>query len=493
MRQAGSSIAAWLDAHIPTRGNATRHAIALVGPGNNGGDALTALARLIELGWTCAALTINRDTFGILPCDNTSLARVGHATLAQLEQADVIIDGVFGIGGRAELAAPLRATFAAADAARRRTRAAVIALDIASGVNADTGDAAQGALAADVTLCLGYPKIGLLNEPAASLTGELYVLPLSIPEPHAPDAPQLLDAAAVQGFIPPRAASSHKSTVGSLLIVGGAASYYGAPRLAGEAAARIGAGLVTLAVPATLVPVIAAQVPELTFVSLPPSDGAEAAATLDSFLRAEGKRYSAALIGPGLGRGEHADTLLSILFGEHAPDGLRQLRELPLTLDADALNWISAQDVWPVAVRDARAVLTPHPGEMARLRRVPTGAVTDDPVKTARSAATEWHKHVVLKTGYSPLATPDGQIWHAPRATPELATAGTGDVLAGLIAGALAQGMSLGDAARLALYVGAMAGRRARSLYGARSVIARDVIDAISSALRDISEARVQL
>ena len=495
MRAAGDAIADWLNDHVPQTPGRVRRALALAGPGNNGGDALVALARLVELGWQCAACLIQRAAPGDLPCRRASLDAVGCVSLDQLRHADVILDGVYGIGGRVNLPTVAREAFAAAYEARHRRGTPLVALDVPSGVDAASGAVGDGAFRADVTLCLGLPKIGLVREPATSNVGELYVLPIGIGTSnlHLPDVPQLMTTDMAQDLLPSRPANAHKSTVGSVLVIGGAEHYYGAPRLAGAAAAQIGAGLVTLAAPEQLVPVIAVQTPELTFLALPRDDGDQAAACLAAFMTTQGARYTAAVIGPGLGRAKSTATFLKRIFTPDAESGLRHLADLPLVVDADALNWLAEQPHWPDLLRERRVILTPHPGEMARLCGIDSAAVLTDPIACARAAAERWQQVVVLKAGYAPVAAPDGQVWLAPRATPELATAGSGDVLAGAIGGLLAQGLAQFDAARLGVYLGALAGRHALAAYGVRSVIARDAIAGIAGALRDLSAPRVAL
>jgi NAD(P)H-hydrate epimerase len=494
MRAAGHAVAEWIDEHIPLPPRRQRHAIALVGPGNNGGDALVALARLVELGWRCSAQFIGRASFGDLPSRRDSLESIEHIDVGALLDGDVILDGVFGIGGRTQLPAAARAAFSAAHAARGRRRMPLVAVDVPSGVDAGSGAVGEGAFQADITLCLGLPKIGLVCEPAASHVGELYLLTIGIPEPAHSHAPQLMTAATIQQLLRRRPANAHKSNVGSVLVVGGAPTYYGAPRLAGAAAARVGAGLVTLAVPEQLVPVIAAQTPEMTFVPLPTHDDERATATLDAFMRAQGDRYTAAVVGPGLGRAKAANQLLDRLFAaEDRPAGLNQLANMPLVVDADGLNWLAEQAAWPQLLPAGKAVLTPHPGEMARLSGGDVSDVLADPLHFARAAAMRWRQTVVLKSGYATVAAPDGRVWVAPRATPELATAGTGDVLAGAVGGMLAQGLSAADAACAAVFIGAMAGRQALARRGVRSVVARDAIEGISSALDELLSARVEL
>jgi NAD(P)H-hydrate epimerase len=289
-----------------------------------------------------------------------------------------------------------------------------------------------------------------------------------------------------------------------LLVVGGAPGYFGAPRLAGEAALRAGCGYVGLAAPRSIIGPIASAVPELIFHPLSEADGRTSAATVGKAL-AEGKRYNTVVIGPGLGRDEVATRFLDALFTPEAeeestappssafgiPRRTRQrdeeeradLSEFSLVLDADALNWLAGLEDWPKRLQGRTCVLTPHVGEMARLLDVEPDDVAADPWHVARKAAADWDQVVLLKGPLSCVASPDGQLLVAPRLTPELATPGTGDVLAGTVGAFIAQGLSPIRAAALALFVGSTAGAMARLEHGTRGVLARDLIANLGGAL----------
>lgn len=483
MRRAGVAIADWTERITAPVVGRRRRALGLIGPGNNGGDALVALATLHERDWECAAVLVGRAGIGELPAGATHVAAIRIVDLESIGwfAPDVIVDGIFGIGGRAALPeGPRRAIAAARD--QRATRAVpLIAVDLPSGVDGGSGDADPGAFPADVTLCLGLPKIGLTREPAATFAGELVVVDIGIVAPAAGDRPVLLDERQARAVVPTRHASAHKSHTGAVLVVGGAEQYYGAPLLAGLAALRAGAGLVTLATPEPVVAAIAAQAPELTYVPLA-GDGSRQAEQITAFLERQPGRFTALVIGPGLGRDERAKRLLDRLMGHEN----RHLQRVPIVLDADGLFWLAARDDVGGAIRHATCVLTPHPGEMARLLHV--AHVSGDTFSVARGAARAWGQVVVYKGGYSAVAAPDGRVWCAPRAMPELATAGTGDVLSGLIGGMLAQGLEPLDAVRLAMFVGALAGRHARGMFGVASVIATDVIARVGPVLQRLAE-----
>ncbi len=347
----------------------------------------------------------------------------------------------------------------------------------------------------------------MLKQPASEYLGELVVLDIGVRsnslDPLANAA--MIDVAYVRKNLPQRDPGAHKSQVGGLLIVGGAPGYYGAPRLAGEAALRAGCGYVGLAIPRSIVGAIASAVPELIYHPLSDSDARNSASIVGKAL-ADGGRYNAIVIGPGLGRDEVATRFLSEMFEPSAgsetqelpdavfgiprrakqPDseGKADITSFPLVLDADALNWLSGLENWQSRLDGRTCVLTPHVGEMARLLAIEPEMVADDPWTIARRAAQDWNQVVVLKHRFSCVATPAGELFVAPRMTPELATPGTGDVLAGLIGAIIAQGCEPAAASAIALYLGAQAGAIARLQRGTRSVIARDVIESLGAAIK---------
>lgn len=506
MRRAGAAAADWLDARLGAPVDDDRPIIALVGPGNNGGDALVTLALLADKGWSVAAWLVGRSKPGRLPASESSLAQIAYLEdLERLSSARAIVDGVFGLGARTDLSKDAIQAIAAAHTARREQQVPLIALDMPSGIDAASGQASDGALRADVTLTFGMPKLGMLREPAADFVGELVVLPIGIEDSNGFSGPRMVSAADVRDVLPRRGAYAHKNSSGAVLIVGGAPNYCGAPRLAAEAALRSGAGLVGLATPRSLVGTIASQLPEVVYQPLNDSDPRRDADAIRKTLAEE--RYRALVIGPGLGRDEAATALLAALFGRsgrlsRAPVGFG-IPDAPSTtttesasqalgdaivVDADALNWLAEQDHWPALLGDQAAILTPHAGEMARLRGIDVQAVVTDPFETARASAQEWQQFVVLKCGYSCVATPDGRLLVAPRAPRELATAGTGDMLAGLIGGLLAQGLDREEACVAALYLGSRAGALASQELGELSVIARDVIAQLPAAVRELTD-----
>jgi ADP-dependent NAD(P)H-hydrate dehydratase / NAD(P)H-hydrate epimerase len=504
MQAAATGIAKWLDDAIPAYGR-ERHVFALVGPGKNGADTVLALAELIDLEWTASAMLFDRSGLDDLAEANPQIGKIEIvADLTSAVNANVILDGVYGLGGRASLPDHVSDVFRQVSDIRRNEERIVVAIDVPSGVDCATGKASNDSLQCDATLSVGFLKTGLLMEPAASLTGDVTIIDIGL---EAPDENQLQVTTPDMIFdlLPHRSATDGKHDHGGLLVIGGAPMYFGAPRLAVEAALKVGTGLVGAAVPRMIVSTIAAQVPEVVFLPLGDSDPSRSVKDLNKALSGEDARYTAAVLGPGLGRDEPAKALLTALFGQAstssaAPIGFGAVRShttssegdmsalasVPVVIDADALNWLSEQTNWPALLENINAVLTPHAGEMARLLDITVEEVKADPRTCARDAARHWGQVVVLKGGYTSVAAADGRQSVAYRATPELATPGTGDVLAGVIGAFLAQGVEAYDAARLAVCIGARAGQYARQHRSARSVLARDLIEELGSVLYEV-------
>jgi NAD(P)H-hydrate epimerase len=323
------------------------------------------------------------------------------------------------------------------------TKPIVVAVDCPSGLNCDTGAIDPLAISADLTVTFAGPKRGHFIFPGAAHCGELVVADIGIPA-HLPEVSQvnleLITAETARQLLPPRPPDGHKGAFGSVLIAAGSARYWGAPFLAGKAAYRAGAGLVALAVPSTIRPSLATQLPEATYPLI----------TADSILNAESAQslipalpaYQALLVGPGLSEAD--DFLISLLTADSRP---------PLVIDADALNILARQPNWPNLL-PANAILTPHPGEMARLTNIPLTKLKEmERVALARQYAVEWNCVVLLKGAYTAIVAPDGRTALLPFANPALSVAGSGDVLSGIIAALLGQGLEAYDAAVLGAYL----------------------------------------
>jgi len=506
MARAGRAVAEVIDELVGSSDRKSRRALFFVGPGNNGGDGLVAAGHLAARGWDCKIWAWNRSEPGDVPVEAEWLARCEWLTNEQLEQAlsraDVIVDAVFGIGGRAELPDPVASAFEAASEARRQRGTLLVAIDVPSGIDSDTGAADRRAFRADLTVMLGLPKLGAYLAPALRYTGLIRLVDIGLPRPTiVPGSVAVLTEADVRTWLPRREADTHKWAVGAVIVVGGAPGYYGAPRLAATAALRVGAGLVTLAVPRSLIPAIAAAQAEVTFIPAPDGD-VGAGQRWAELVREALPRYRTLLLGPGLGQDRPAEELVRFLLGigrqrrgslGFAPTS----EELPLqrftgyaVIDADGLNWLAKSGTWWEELREARLILTPHPGELARLLGVEVSTILEDPWGMAAEAARTFGQHVVLKYGHTSVACPDGTLLLAPQVHPGLASAGTGDVLAGVIAGLAAQGLEPRDAAGAGVFIAGQAALAAIAAKGTLSLLASDIIAALPRILRNLYDPR---
>jgi len=365
----------------------------------------------------------------------------------------------------------------------------VLALDVPSGLNCNTGAIDAAALTADVTVTLAFPKVGQFLFPGASYGGELVVADIGIPAELAQDIPlEVSTPQRVQSLLPKRPRDSHKGTFGKVMVVAGSANYTGAPYLAASAAMRVGAGLVTLAIAELLHPILAAKLTEATYLVLPHEMGAlipEAVKVLQERLPG----YDALLLGPGLGSEkktvEFVARLLALpqaekkarlgFVGSTARDEGQESHLPPVVIDADALNALADLEDWHKSLRQG-AVLTPHPGEMSRLMGISVAEIEANRLTLALRAAQEWGVVVVLKGAYTVIAAPDGHACINPFATPALATAGTGDVLAGAVAGLLAQGLAPFEAAVAGAYLHGLAGQTVSEEIGLAGAVAGDLL-----------------
>lgn len=458
--------------------------LVLAGPGNNGGDALIAAQRLHERGRQVRVILWRREQ-GAAPQPPAGVAtsRVDDAGPDELRgwlaEAGTIVDGLLGTGRSRPAAGVLKEVLTLLT--ERRAAPApprVVAVDVPSGIDADTGAADALAVRADRTVALGCAKAGALIYPAAAHVGELTVAAIGLPADAAPASGELVTRELVARLLPPREPDSNKGTYGKALVVGGSERYTGAPSLVAWSAGRVGAGLVTVAMPRCVHPILAAKLTEAIFAPQPDHEGALARAAVDA-LAGLCRGQTAVAIGPGLSQhAEAPDAVRALLAALRADRG-----QAGIVIDADGLNALAGHDRWWGAVPE-NCVLTPHPGEMGRLRGSDAKVVQADRVGTARAAAAEWRQVVVLKGANTIVARPDGRWWLMQAANPALATAGTGDVLCGAISGLLAQGMEAWAAAVCGVWAHAEAGAAVAQQYGAAGVLAGDLLPELPRALQ---------
>ena len=497
---ANAGLAAAQEAWLTLGAVAGREVLVLVGPGNNGGDGLVAAGHLAAWGARVHAYLLrareDQDEEWRALVEAGVRATVladdpGYAVLeAALSSADMVLDALFGTGID-PAARPFAGDVVQVLARLAAARAAdppvpLIALDLPSGVDADTGAADPLAVAADTTVTFGYAKVGLYMMPGHRLAGRIVPVEIGLPAPSTVALPfEVLRLRDVQAMVPRRPADGHKGTFGTVMIAAGSRRFPGAARLTAEAAARSGAGLVTLAMPAEVQPLLAALA-DATHEPLPSEDGAFAAAAAPALLRAlHASRARALLVGPGLGTSPGTRAFVGQLLGELA--GVEGLRAV--VLDADALNILATVEGWADRLRLPR-ILTPHPGEMARLVRQSVAAVEARRLDCATALARSSGSVVVLKGPCTIVAAPDGRARISDVASSALAHAGSGDVLAGLCAGFVAQGLASFDAASAAVFLHADAGRRVAEVYGDAATLASDLLRALPEARRALERER---
>ena len=469
MERAGAGLAA-LAAQVAGADGA----VAIVcGKGNNGGDGYVAARHLRESGRDVRVLAIARPEE--LRGDAAANAQRLPApppepfSAAALEDAAVAVDAILGTGFSGAPHGPAADAIAALNA----WGGPVVACDVPSGVDASTGEAEGAAVRAVATATFAAAKPGLWINPGKGLAGAVRVIDIGIP-PGAPGpapAVGLGDDALVLALVPRRRPGWTKFTSGHVLVAGGARGLSGAPCLAAEAAQRAGAGYVTACVPASLEPVFEMRLLEVMTRGLPDRDGAHTEEGVEQVLELAA-RGGALIAGPGIGRTDGAVAFVRRLVRE---------AEVAVVLDADGLN-AHAGDLAALADRPAPTVLTPHEGELGRLLGVDSDAVRARRLHHAREAARAARAIVVLKGDDTLVAEPDGAVAVSPGASPGRATAGTGDVLSGVIAAALARGVEPFAAACAGVRLHARAGVRAADERGVDGVIARDVIEALPHA-----------
>ncbi len=481
MENAGRSAADILAQHIHRR-----HAVAdleyliLVGPGNNGGDGLVMGRYLEKWGglvslyrWKEQRLTIHGQE---VPQADTP------AKLEEIiQRAAYVLDALLGTGVSRSLPESMRSLLGRVRQEReKRDSLRVVAVDLPTGTNADTGEVDPGTTPADITITLACPKQGFFFFPGRNYMGKLYVGDIGLPaELEQPLQTEMLTGGLVNAILPKRPLDSNKGTFGKVMLLCGSLAYPGSAFLAGSGAGRIGAGLITLAVTKQIHPIYATAFHEATFLLLPDE-------SVESFERTNAlmdhlQGYRTLLMGPGLGQSPSIrEVILQVL---------EQLRALPdeqrphLVIDADGLNNLSALESWWTLLPPG-TVITPHPGEMGRLcKGLKVSGGNIDRLELARSKAQEWQVTLVLKGACTIITEPDGHTRINWLANPALATAGTGDVLAGMIAGLLAQKVTPYDAASAAVYLHAAAAELVSSEIGNAGLLATDLLPMIPRAI----------
>ncbi len=502
----------------------------LVGPGNNGSDGLVAGRHLHQKGAQAMLYIWKRQIEGD---ENFRLAQEQKIPVMWAEEdarlnklrdlltdTDLVVDALLGTGVARPIEGLLKKILeAVTKEVNERQKARIsestlhpisepclpaaspglplVAVDVPSGLNCDTGAVDPATVPADLTVTFGYPKVGQFLFPGAEYVGQLLVADIEIPAKLAAQVEiELTTPELVKELLPARPLAAHKGTFGKALIVAGSVNYTGAAYLAGVAATRVGSGLVTLALAQSIYPILAAKSSETTFLILPQDMGIlipEAA----KVLREKMSDYQALLLGPGLGREKKTIEFVReflnlepgarkgrIGFVSTVEEAEAEKQPLPpLVIDADGLNALADIPHWWTYLQEM-SILTPHPGEMSRLSGLSTAEIEADRLAVARRMAAQWNQVVVLKGAYTVIAAPQGRTALNPFANPGLATAGSGDVLAGAIVGFLAQGLAPWEAAVVGAYIHGLAAQLGRDQWGTAGMVAGDLLPLLPQAVK---------
>ena len=473
--------------------------LVLVGPGNNGADGLVAARHLRRWGAEVAACVVTRRPdpdpkmesaleYGVTVFnagDNDGLEILQR----RLSRSSLVIDAILGTGRSRPIEGITAAVIQGIEDHRAAPRPPmVLAVDLPTGVDCDTGAADPAGLTADLTAALGFPKAGLVTFPGAVRVGRLEVVPIGLPDgiPGVGNVSlELLTAQWAGRHLPQRPPDSHKGTFGHALIVAGSRNYVGAACLAAQAALRVGAGLVTLATPLSVYPIAAAKLTEVIHRPLPEDEDGRIHPDAAPLVAGLAAGCSSLAVGSGLGWSGSTGGFMDALLDELSALGAGACP--PIVFDADGLNNLSTLQGWWERL-PSPAVLTPHPGEMATLTGGTTAQVQRDRLTAARRWASEWGVTLGLKGAGTVIATPQGLTRVSPFANPGLASGGTGDTLTGAIAGLLAQGLPPDIAAACGVFVHGQAGGEVTRQRGDAGTIASDLIEVFPSVIRGLKD-----
>lgn len=527
MERAGKAVA---DAILERWGTQNKRVLVLVGPGNNGGDGLVCARYLHDAGANVAIYLWKREprdddeNFRLcverqIPVTRAEEDNDFNELKKRINECDIIVDALLGTGVTRPIEGllkdlltviktqspnhpisqfpnhPLTQPVPSLDT--RPSSPTIVAVDLPSGLNPDTGALDPVSLNADLTVTFAFPKVGQFAFPGANAVGELVIADIGIPAEWADEkSPDVATTHEIKAMLPARPRDSHKGTFGKAMLCVGSANYVGAAFLAGSAATRAGAGLVTLAVARTIYPMIASALHETTFVVLPDDLGALIPDAIP-VLRERLTDYDAMLIGCGFGRDPKTiefvqrllDTKPKSQMGFPTKSEERKTEPTPLpplVIDADALFALAQAGEWWTRLKPNTAILTPHPGEFATLTGLSRNEIQANRIEVAKKFAAQWQQIVVLKGAFTVIASPDGRATILPFATPALATAGTGDVLAGTIVAMLAQKLNPYDAAIVGAYLHGLAGIIAEKEIGRAGVVAGDLIARLPLAIEHI-------
>jgi NAD(P)H-hydrate epimerase len=470
-----------------------RRVAILSGKGNNGGDGFVVARTLHQRGIDVSVFLvgqvaeikgdarINLEILGRLGITVVEISDEGQWDLhfSEISAHGLIVDALFGTGLKSALSGIYETIVADVNG----SGIAVVAIDVPSGMSADTPDLIGDCIEAAMTVTLGAPKLPLVLPPAEQKAGEVVIADIGIPseifDALEGQRVELMTRDQMRALVSPRAADAHKGDFGRVVVVAGSRGKTGAAILAAQGALRAGAGLVTIATPRSCVPIVAAHTPDYMTEALEETvDGTIHFAAAECVLALDADVLA---LGPGLGRGEGVTTFMRELV---------ERSEVPLVFDADALNAFADEPAALVGREGRDLIITPHPGEMARLVGCTVEDVQADRIGIARDFASSHRVYVILKGYRSLIATPDGKIFINPTGSPGMATGGTGDVLAGMLAAWLAQLLDAEAACKVSVYLHGAAGELADADEGEVSMTASDLADHIGDAVLELTARR---
>jgi NAD(P)H-hydrate epimerase len=493
MENAGRQVVAAIEAAYET--NLDGRVAVLCGRGNNGGDGFVVARTLLQRGIETAVFVIGSvaDVRGDARVNLDILGRLGVTVVeisdeqawelhfSEIARCSLIVDAIFGTGLRSPVGGMLETVIADVNAAD----IPIVSVDLPSGMSADSPHLIGDCIDASLTVTLAAPKLPLVLPPGEAYAGDVVIADIGIPLEviEAVDGPQvhLLTPELLRGLVGPRAADAHKGDFGRLTLAAGSKGKTGAAYLAAMGALRSGAGLVTVATPAQCLPIVASMGPAYMTVDLP-DDGAGmvTAAAVDRLLE---QTHDVIACGPGLGRSTSVAEFVRALLDRAT---------CPLVLDADAIT-VMADDPGRLSGSEERhVIITPHPGEMARLIGSSVADVQHNRIQVATDFATTHRVHVVLKGHRTVIATPEGHVFINPTGNPGMATGGTGDVLTGMVAAWLAQLLDAEAACRLAVFLHGAAGDLAEAREGQAAMTATDLLDHLGDALTTLVRGKAE-
>jgi ADP-dependent NAD(P)H-hydrate dehydratase / NAD(P)H-hydrate epimerase len=492
MENAGRQVVAAIEAAYET--NLDGRVAVLCGRGNNGGDGFVVARTLLQRGIEAAVFVIGAvsDIRGDARTNLDILGRLGVTVVeindeqawelhfSEIARCSLIVDAIFGTGLRSAVAGMLETVIADINAAD----IPIVSVDLPSGMSADTPHLIGDCIDASLTVTLAAPKLPLVLPPGEAYAGDVVIADIGIPHEviDAVEGPrvELLTPEQLRALIGPRAADSHKGDFGRLTLAAGSMGKTGAAYLAAMGALRSGAGLVTVATPAACLPIVASMGPEFMTVDLPDDRGMVTAGAVDRLLE---QTHDVIACGPGLGRSANVAEFVRALLDRAT---------CPLVLDADAITNLADDPGRLSGSEERNVIITPHPGEMARLIGGSIADVQNNRLEVATDFATTHRVHVVLKGHRTVIATPEGHVFINPTGNPGMATGGTGDVLTGMIAAWLAQLLDAEAACRLAVFLHGAAGDLAEAREGQAAMTATDLLDHLGEALTTLVRGKTE-